>query len=178
VSPQTAMRNRGFTLIELLVVVVIIAAVSATVVFSVFGAERDRELRTEAMRLAQLIELARDEAVLRNRELGVQITEDGYRFVMFDSEEGRWQELDARPFQARHVSGITLVVEVEQRLRLVNDAPGQRMQPQIAIFSSGEQTPFAIELVPPSQWQAQSWFVRSDGLSRTSAARATAGQPT
>jgi general secretion pathway protein H len=171
------MRSRGFTLLELLVVVVIVAIAAATIVFGMFGAERRHELRTEAVRLAQLIELARDEALLRNRELGLQIVEDGYRFLFFDLRDGAWHEVETRPFQARNLEQIRLVVHIEDRqarTQLARAASDQRTQPQIVMFSSGEQTPFVIELVPPPEWQGQPWQVRSDGLSRASAAPAVA----
>jgi general secretion pathway protein H len=170
-----ARHNRGFTLIELLAVIVIVAVVSATVVLGMFGAERDHELRAEAMRLAQLIELARDEAVLRNRELGLQVTPDGYRFLVFDPQAQRWEVFERHPFQPRALPRqLGLAVDVEQRLRPTGGARAQQQEPQIVIFSSGEQTPFVIELMAPPEWQTPSWFVRSDGLSRTAAARAGA----
>jgi general secretion pathway protein H len=184
-SPRhAAMRRRqasravsGFTLLELLVVVVIVAIVAATAVVGLFGAERGREMRTEALRLAQLIELARDEAMLRNRELGLQVTREGYRFLFYDLESERWEALEQRPFHERELTRFSLRVEVEQRMQLGGDASEQRI-PQVVILSSGEQTPFSIEVVPPAEWQVRPWLVRSDGLSRTTARQVGTEDPT
>ena len=38
------------------------------------------------------------------------------------------------------------------------------MVPHVLLFSSGEVTPFTLELKPA--WDAPSWLVASDGLSR------------
>jgi general secretion pathway protein H len=160
--------SRGFTLIELLVVVVIIAIVAATAVLSGVGSDRARVVQTEAQRLAQLVEMARDEAVLRNRELGLQVREGSYRFMYFDVSDQRWHALEQRPFQERTLENVILVLDVEQRGRPVATTRNDRSEPQIVIFSSGEQTPFAIE-VRPTGIRTASWHVASDGLSRTAA---------
>ncbi len=62
---------------------------------------------------------------------------------------------------------MTLSVKVDQLTM-----PGENANesaPNIIMFSSGEQTPFEIEITP--QWKSDPWRVNSDGLSRTSAQR-------
>ena len=85
-------RNHGFTLIEMLVVVVIIGILASTVVLGFVGSDREQNLRTEAERLAALIEMARSEAVQRNEEWGVSINQSGYRFLVFNPLNHSWVE--------------------------------------------------------------------------------------
>ena len=50
--------------------------------------------------------------------------------------------------------------------------PGDKSKdnvPNIVLFSSGEQTPFDIDITP--QWKSDPWRVSSDGVSRTTAQR-------
>jgi general secretion pathway protein H len=160
-------RNHGFTLIEMLVVVVIIGILASTVVLGFVGSDREQNLRTEAERLAALIEMARSEAVQRNEEWGVSINATGYQFLVFNPHNHTWIEQKNGPFHPRRTADMTLSVKVDQLTM-----PGENANesaPNIIMFSSGEQTPFEIEITP--QWKSDPWRVNSDGLSRTSAQR-------
>ena len=160
-------RNHGFTLIEMLVVVVIIGILASTVVLGFVGADREQNLRTEAERLAALIEMARSEAVQRNEEWGVSINATGYQFLVFSPDDHRWVEQKNGPFHPRKTADMTLSVQVDQ-LTMPGDKANENA-PNIIMFSSGEQTPFEIEITP--QWKSDPWRVNSDGLSRTNAQR-------
>jgi general secretion pathway protein H len=158
---------RGFTLIEMMIVVVIIGILVGTITFGLAGRDREEKLRTEAERLALLIEMARSEAVQRNEEWGVAIGPSDYRFFAFNATSKRWVEQKDQPFHARTVADMALVVHVDAM-----SIPGTKVGPDvpsIIMFSSGEQTPFEVEITPA--WKAQSWRVASDGLARTSAQR-------
>ena len=160
----------GFTLVELLIVVVIVGVLAGVVVLGFVGSDREQNLRTEAERIAALIELARDEALQRNEEWGLVVDDDGYGFRVFDELERRWAEVDERPFQPRTVEDIRLHVRVDD-LDVLKLGKAKRRRPELIIFSSGEQTPFEIELEP--SWETTPWIVSSDGLARTQARRET-----
>jgi general secretion pathway protein H len=159
--------QRGFTLIEMMVVVVIIGILVGTITFGLAGRDREEKLRTEAERLALLIEMARSEAVQRNEEWGLAIGPADYRFFTFDATRQRWVEQKGQPFHARTVADMALVVHVDA-MSIPGVKPAQDV-PSIIMFSSGEQTPFEVEITPA--WKAQPWRVASDGLARTSAQR-------
>ena len=162
--------TRGFSLLELLVVMVIVGVLAGTVVLGFVGADREQTLRTEAERLALLIEMARDSAVQRNEEWGLYVDERRYTFAVFDADEGAWREQEERPFAARATTQASLSIRVEAReLAAATTQMGKR-PPAVVIFSSGEQTPFEIELKP--DWESRPWVVRSDGLSRVTTERA------
>ncbi len=172
------MKNRGFTLLELLLVVTLVAILAGTITFALAGRDQDRLLQTEAQRLVLLVELARDEAQLRNEEMGLRIHEDSYQFLRYDDAAGSWQELASSPFHPRQLDRIHLSVEVEQPPGLgdsqdtrttqsaQSNQPANRDLPQIMLFSSGELTPFVIAVQPPEHTGAGGWQVSSDGLSR------------
>ncbi len=176
-------KTRGFTLIELLVVMVIVATLAGTVAVNLAGRDRERNLRTEAQRLALLIELARDEAQLQNQELGLRIDGSRYHFLRYDDREDAWEELDYAPFTPREIEPFDLSVLVEQPAALRDRQNQERDQdetspfargngmPQIFMFSSGEQTAFDISVMAPDGWGLTAWAVSSDGLSRTRAER-------
>lgn len=82
----------GFSLLELIIVLVIIGILVAVISLSITDTRGDN-LRLEARRLAARLSLAQDEAILTNQEFGLEITREGYRFLVLLDD--RWQEIDA-----------------------------------------------------------------------------------
>lgn len=159
---RTGTHAPGFTLIELLIVVAILAVVAALIVPNI-GAERRVGLHTEAERLARAIELARVAAVTQNRQRGLRILADGYAFEHFESERRRWRRDESPPFERRSLpQDFGLSVSVESR-RV--QYPQARKSPSILILSSGEMTPFSIEIFSSST--ENSCTISSDGMART-----------
>jgi general secretion pathway protein H len=84
------MRQRGFTLIELLVVLVIIGFTLGLVTLNAAPSGR-QALQQEAQRVALLLQLARDEAIVRNRPIAFEASPMGYRFLVRDDRQ--WKTL-------------------------------------------------------------------------------------
>lgn len=140
---------RGFTLVELLVVIVIVGSLIGMAVLSTGIAGPARELRNEAERLAGLIGVLAEEAVLDNREYGLLVHAEGYRVLRYDPLSARWQELDDKPY--RLPAWAELSVELEgEALHLPQPATEQRgaanPTPQLLLLSSGELSPFRLRL--------------------------------
>lgn len=93
---------RGFTLVELMVVMVIIGITLGLVSLNAIPSPR-QNLQNEAQRLALLLQLARDEAIVRNRLVAFEADTEHYRFLV--RNETRWDPvtqddlLRERPFK-------------------------------------------------------------------------------
>jgi general secretion pathway protein H len=159
----------GFTLIEILVVVLVVSVLMGLVVGSFTGVDKEQELQGFAERLALKIEMARDKALQSNREWGVYIDKDGVRFAEFDEINAEWQDRIERPFNNDSYSqSVDIRVEAtEFEGQLLGE---EKELPKIVLFSSGETTPFEIE-IEPRDWDTRPWLLSSDGFGRTDIAR-------
>lgn len=136
-------RATGFTLIEILVVVFIIGVILGFASLSLSGRALGDRAQEEARRLAELLRLARDEAGFTGLELGWRQTDNGYEFLAL-SDQG-WARYGAgTPMRARELPPpLEIVVRVDDVAVALDD---EQLQPQIMILSSGEMTPFKLEL--------------------------------
>lgn len=155
-------RERGFTLIEVLVVVTIVAIISAVVLLSSNLVADDREVRQEVRRMASLVELAADEALLQGREFGLEFRRQGYRFVEYDPVSDRWYEVAGdellRPRSLPEPLHFELFIE-DRRVQLpveharIGGAQSRTTSrdaeyaPHTLIMSSGQLSPFSVEVV-------------------------------
>lgn len=153
-------RAKGFTLIELLVVIAIIAIVTASVILSINVVGDDREARTEARRLASLVEVALDEALMQGRDFGLELSSGGYRFVEYDPLTLTWAEIIGDDtLRLRSLpEGVTLQLFMEdKRVPLAAEfeeieeaesgsANANAYAPHLLIFSSGDLTPFELHI--------------------------------
>ena len=99
-------RERGFTLLELLVAIVIAGVLIGVAALSTGAFERG--LRFEADRLAQLLSLAREEALVRGAPIRLEADDEHYRFAIW--RDRRWQPLlDDRYLRERQWAGPTRV---------------------------------------------------------------------
>lgn len=162
-------RSQGFTLLEILVVVTILAVLMGTVVVGFTGADEERRLRTLAEDIQARLELARQNALQRNREWGVHVGDNSYHFTEFDPRSGSWITQAQRPFATTGPAPrIEFEVEVEG-FELGQLTAADEELPDIVLFSSGEVTPFAWTLVP--DWDTTPWTLSSDGLAAVTAER-------
>lgn len=81
---------RGFTLLELLTVLVIAGILLGMVALNAMPGER-QALQTEAQRVALLLQLARDEAIVRNRPIAFEADSHRYRFLVRDNN--KWEPI-------------------------------------------------------------------------------------
>jgi general secretion pathway protein H len=155
--------QHGFTLIELMVVLVIVGIILTFAALSAGGDSRARELEREAQRFVALLDLAGDEAVLRGEQLAIEISANGYEFLIL--REGKWLPLADDPqLRARALPpGVELDLEL-------GDVPPPSLDeededsPQVFLLSSGEMTPF--ELIFSAPETEQRFLVRATLLGR------------
>ena len=165
-------KQQGFTLFEILVVMVVIAIVTAATVLSINPDNSHRELEREAQRFFQIMRMLGDEAVLQNREFGLQVFEDGYSFLVFDYDVNQWvdyaEEDIFQPYQIPQSMSLVLYSEDlpfklgksdqdqqtggDQMLaeevgnEAENSALKKQKEPNVWLLSSGEITPFEVEM--------------------------------
>lgn len=141
----------GFTLLELMVVLVLIGIILTFAVLSLRGDKLAEEMERESRRLATLVSLANDEAVLRGEELAIRFTDTGYNFLVL-SAAGWQQRADDKLLRPRTLpAGMLVRVEVDgdppglQRREEDDDEDDRKeiITPQVFILSSGEMTPFS-----------------------------------
>ena len=168
VRAPVPVREQAFTLLELLIVLTILGVITATVMLSFTGADQEQGLKGAAERLALRIELARQRSLTRNREWGIYVETDTYRFAEFDPDQGNWVTQSGRPFDRDDLpERVRLLLELTEYDELPFEDEDEL--PEILIFSSGEITPFRILIEP--EWRSIPWVVASDGLEQVTASR-------
>ena len=136
---RRAVRARGFTLLELLVVLVIAGVTLGLVSFNAMPSVQ-QELQNEAQRIALLLQLARDEAIVRNRPIAFEVEAERYRFLV--REERSWQLitqddlLRERSFKRTPIS-FTLTPAAESNPMRIIFGREPVDKPFVLTFSSG-----------------------------------------
>lgn len=132
-------RVRGFTLIEMLVVLMIMGIFLGLIRANLRPSEQDL-LRTEAERLAQLLDLAAEESRLTGKSLAWTADESGYRF-WHRAGDNEWAEIrDSDLLRARSLpQGMTI-----SDLRV--EAMGPQKSMRLEFSPNGLMLAFTIDL--------------------------------
>ena len=157
--------QRGFTLIEIMVVVIIVATVVSIALLSVGVVGEDNELDKERRRLATLIEMAQDDAMMQGREFGIEIMRTSYRFVEFDPLTRQWAQV---PFDDLYrlrflPEGVEFALYIDDKLIPLEEDPQvledesdsmissgtKPYLPHLFVFASGESSVYEIRLRRP-----------------------------
>lgn len=132
----------GFTLTELLVVITIIAILAVGTGLSAGGVFARPSGVSDAARLEQGIERARDAALLGRTVTGIYPRADGWVLAKLDSA-GAWERIGA-PLVLR---GASVSWQVGGRPYLPGlNAPRAQDAPPIRFASDGRSTPFTVTL--------------------------------
>ncbi len=128
-----------------MVVLVIVGILVSFVGLSVGGDKRAEQLRTEAQRIKALVQLAHQEAIMRSEEFAVHFGNGGYQFLIL--QENHWTATSDDPVLRKR----SLPEGMELRLELEDNPPpnlsaDESDLPQVFLLSSGEMTPFELEL--------------------------------
>lgn len=146
---------KGFTLIELLVVLVILGVLIALTAFSSGIAGPGRKLQGEAERLAGLIGVLAEEAVLDNQEYGLLLTPESYQVLRYDAFKREWLPLPGKPYALPDWAQLSIELEgAALKLPEPDQKPSQaaglgkpgKPVPQLLLLSSGEISPFRMRL--------------------------------
>ncbi|QTH62874.1 type II secretion system minor pseudopilin GspH [Psychrosphaera ytuae] len=159
-------KAHGFTLIELLLVIVIIGYLVSLVRFPSLSKSPFDEVEMQANKLTALVNLASEQALIHNKQLGLSVGENQYAFLEFT--DGKWQPITVKPFKTEPLpEDVTLTLKLdglswsqdnlissiemidEERLEALAELPEEERLlafPQVFILSSGEISPFDIEV--------------------------------
>lgn len=166
--------SSGFTLIELLVVVVLIGIIATFAVMSISGRAADDRLENEFKRTYALLALAADEAQLKGVQIGIRFTVSGYQFVVM-GDKHHWEPYEATgPLRARawpdgmqadlsidghpvspapdvppeleHTELLHKDGDTQNAAEQTADPAKDPLRPQVLLLSSGEMTPFTLDL--------------------------------
>lgn len=143
---------RGFTLIELLVVMVILGITLGLVSLNALPG-KEQGMREDAQRIALLLQVARDEAIVRNRQIAFEAGSENYRFLI--RNEKQW-ELAQQDDMLRERSFKNTP------LTLVLDPPPNDVNPGLRIVFGREPVdkPFVLTL----RSGETSVAIRADGI--------------
>ena len=160
----------GFTLIELLLVLAIVSITAASAILYLVPDSLEHELERESYRLYQLLKLLEDEAIMQSTEYGVEVFNDGYRFMEFDYENNSWHVIDDERVYKPHQLAEGLFMVFDSQAVDLKIASGSKPEsadkdleissegiedianedeastPSIWVLSSGELTEFRIEI--------------------------------
>lgn len=159
--------NKGFTLLELLLVLTLMAFLFSTVKIPDLTKNPFDLVEHEAKKVAHLIDLASEYAVLNNALVGFAVREQEYAFLAYDGE--RWIEIPEPPFTRATFEQIELSIQLdglewqeqslissvewinedrkEELLDELDEQPEDVfLFPQVFILPSGEISPFDLDL--------------------------------
>lgn len=149
---QQLKQQLGFTLLELLIVMVIVGITIGMVSFNAMPDER-QILHNDAQRISLLLQLARDEAIVRNRPIAFEADTDRYRFLMY--EENIWQALEQDEFfREREFKRTPVTFTVSPR------SPGTALPLRIIFGREPVSKPFVLTLASGNAQVA----IRADGI--------------
>ena len=130
--------TRGFTLIELLIVIVIISIISSVAVISI-RFNQNKNLETFSHQLANLFNLAEEEAMLRPATLGFALLKNNYQFYEYNENKKTWLPLSDPRLGLHSIPGNTQII-----LKVHDKTIEANGKPEIIISPSGDISPFIL----------------------------------
>lgn len=133
--------QRGFTLLELLLVILIIGLMVGTVSLALPDSA-NKQRQQLASRLQAQINLASQQSVFQNKDIGLRISAISYNFYQFEGD--RWILLEPQSrFSPRPLPPETYFeLSLEDQPINLKDAP----QPQVLFLSDGQMSSFQLSL--------------------------------
>lgn len=156
-------RSGGFTLMEIMVVLVLVGILASLAVLAIGGSPQDR-LAEEGQRLAALVALQQQEAILTGQIRGLQFGPHGYAVLSLD-EQGAWVAPDTTTLTHRTLpADLALNLWVDLRPAPLETAGF----PQVLLLNSGESTDFVVvfKLTEDQLPNAPQYRVAGDALGR------------
>lgn len=131
-SPVTGTAaESGFTLLEILLVVVILA-VSASMIAPSYFSAATASIEDEGGRLVQVLRLASEEAVLSGRLLRVLVRPHSYAFQVAGAD-GEWQAVEDQMYRQHQLYEGFKVAEIRPQLALTEEIDTKEKDAEVVI---------------------------------------------
>jgi type II secretion system protein H len=120
-------RDAGVSLPEVLVALAIVGVMAGAALLGLGTLGRGPSGEAEAMRLADRLQLAADEAIVASVPLAMVWDERGYRFVAWDGARATWRVSGQRDLGTRHELPAALRLEgdgTDAPVMIAPDLPG------------------------------------------------------
>jgi len=155
-------KTAGFTLLEIMLVLVLMGMISVGVVMTLpSSGSTTKGSEWYAQRFSRLLQLAEDQALILNAELGIEFNEHSFTFVIYDYKSKKWLPLVNDRINGNVVIPETITAqynlddnvwgELETLQNSNNNSTlfdqessfqANDFYPHVFIMSSGEVTPF------------------------------------
>ncbi|MBQ60638.1 MAG: type II secretion system protein GspH [Gammaproteobacteria bacterium] len=135
--------SQGFTLIEILVVLFIVSIMTGIAVVNMPAFLQTGDFDSETDRLKVVVEMLRDEAMVQASEYGFRPDRNSYQFYIYNDLQQSWELLAEKPFKGRR---LPTEFEIEVKIEGHELQFGEEEAPPILILSSGEITPFELQI--------------------------------
>ncbi|TCV87637.1 type II transport protein GspH [Methylomonas methanica] len=127
---------------------VLIGLMSSMAMLAMGNADHSKQQQLEVERLAKLLELAEQEAMIRGESIGLELVGQGYRFLV--PAQGKWQpENNDALFRQRDLpAGMALALTLDEKPVYLNNRFGGKVhpEPQIVFTPDGAVDVFQIAL--------------------------------
>jgi general secretion pathway protein H len=135
----------GWTLIEILIVMLIISIVGAAATIMVQKNHKS-EIQNLAKEIVNTLQLAQQQAIITSTDIGFAFTENSLQYFHYSINSKSWQAYTDKALGLHHFDNnikITLYTS-DKKISSYNQI--QTVKPFLIISSSGDTTPFTLEL--------------------------------
>jgi len=125
---------------------VLIGLMAGMAVLAMGNADRSKQQQLEAERLAMLLELAEQEAMVRGEVVALELFSEGYRFLSLQKDEWLPETVD-QLFKPRTLNArMQLSLKLDEKPVYLNKRPGFTVhpEPQIILTPDGASEVFQI----------------------------------
>lgn len=139
--------HRGFTLIEVMVVIVIIGIMVGFATLS-FSRSGDQRMEQEARRITALLRLASEEAIINSSDILFQLYRNSYRFALWvPGGAPKPMGKEDTIYRPRTLpDGMRFEAMINGEVVILSDAAEEQPPPTVLVLSTGEMTPFVLDV--------------------------------